>query len=54
MLELLYKETFGVNFHEEDEQIQELTIAIWNMALSAINRQIILISFNEALINEQQ
>lgn len=47
MLELMYKEMFGQDLSKEPPHIQKLVAVIWNMALESINRQIILISYEE-------
>ena len=43
MLELSYFEQFGVDLKNEPEHVQRLVQIIWDMALQAINRQIIYI-----------
>lgn len=50
MLELMYKEWFGVEFSEEPEEIQHLIGEVWNMALQSVNRQIILISYDQEVM----
>jgi len=46
MLELMYKEWFGVEFSEEPAEIRHLVGEVWNMALQSMNRQAILLSFD--------
>jgi hypothetical protein len=50
MLELSYKEWFGVEFSEEPAEIRHLVGEIWNMALQAMNRQAILLSYDNEVI----
>lgn len=50
MLELMYKEWFGVEFSEEPEEIRHLVGEVWNMALQSVNRQTILLSYDNEVI----
>jgi hypothetical protein len=50
MLELMYKEWFKVDFREEPEEIRHLVGEVWNMALQSVNRQVILISYDNEVI----
>lgn len=50
MLELMYKEWFGVEFSEEPEEIRHLVGEVWNMALQSINRQVIFLTYQNEVI----
>lgn len=50
MLELCWKQEFGTEFSEEQEEIRQLVIVVWNMALQAMNRQAILLSYDNEVI----
>jgi hypothetical protein len=51
MLELMYREWFGgAELSEEPEEIQHLIGEVWNMALQSVNRQIILISYDQEVM----
>lgn len=49
MLALCWKQEFGTEFSEESEEIRQLVIVVWNMALQAMNRQAILLTYNEVI-----
>jgi hypothetical protein len=44
LLEAMYKEFYGMELKDEPEEVRIIVIETWNMAMQAINRQIILIS----------
>jgi hypothetical protein len=47
MLELMYREWFGVELSLEPDETRQLVGEIWNMALQSVNRQVILLSHDE-------
>ncbi len=50
MLELMYKEWFGAELMEEPVEIRHLVGEVWNMALQSVNRQVILISYDNEVM----
>lgn len=50
MLELMWKEWFKSEFSEEPDEIRHLVGEVWNMALQSVNRQVILISYDNEVM----
>ena len=47
LLEAMYEEIYGISLKDEPEEVRTIVIEIWNLALKAVNRQIIYISHEE-------
>lgn len=47
LLEAMYEEIYGISLKDEPEEVRFIVIEIWNLALKAVNRQIIYISHEE-------